>query len=217
MDEALRHGGAARTRWWASPDWRAYEATCGLRPEAGRLAVLADASWRTRVVDLRPDEATLWRGLRRSYRALIQDAESAWHLDICEAAAIDDFREMHTRVAGRTTRPLESWRLMRHWVKTGALVLVGARQRQVLRHVGFAGFERDGAWAYYGHAATEVDDVGAALIWTAMKYLKAVGVTRLELGWQGEATTTKGRGIEFFRRGFGGVDVPADEGDRAWQ
>mgnify|MGYP001561976968 FL=1 len=65
-----------------------------------------------------------------------------------------------------------------------------------------------GEWAYYFSGASIEPNVMHALQWRMIQQLKALGVETYELGWQGEATDEKGQGIEMFRRGFGGVDVP---------
>lgn len=102
---------------------------------------------------------------------------------------------------------------MAEWERTGNLVLVGAFDVADDDLLGFAAFERNGPWAYYGHEAASVRDVAHLMIWFAIRELKSIGVERLELGWQGQATDEKGKNIEFFRRGFGGVDVPATAGE----
>ena len=58
------------TDWWDSSAWHAYEALHD-GPPGRRAALLASAAWQTRVVDLSQNEAALWRGVRRSYHALI--------------------------------------------------------------------------------------------------------------------------------------------------
>ena len=69
-----------------------------------------------------------------------------------------------------------------------------------------------GAWAYYFSSATLRKNLNHALLWHAMKALKARGVRWLELGWQARAgDTDKDRGISHLKAGLGGVDIPAKE------
>jgi hypothetical protein len=188
-----------------------------------RADVLRRATWGTRVVNLRSSKDVLWRGVRRSYHALINRQKERWVIVPCTPGDMGAFRRLHVAAAGRETRPAASWGLMAEWVGCGHLVVLGARTPAWTDPpagatdgwVGFVGCERGGAWGYYGHSAAVVDDVTHALVWSAMLALKAQGVERFEVGWQGEATDDKGRAIEFFRRGFGGVDVPAAEAEHA--
>lgn len=208
--------------WWQSERWRAYEAACGIT--TGRHEELAAATWRTRVIDLSPPSTELWHGVRKGYRRNISIARGAWDFVTCGSDAMSAFLMLHFAGAGRMTRPATSWAMMGDWVDDGHMLLVGARPRpgrpdvtvQGIGWGGFAAFERDGSWAYYGHAASSVRGLGHALIWTGLVALKASGTTRLEMGWQGQAQPgdEKGQAIEFFRRGFGGHDVPAADG---WQ
>ena len=62
--------------------------------------------------------------------------------------------------------------------------------------------------AYYASGASIEDDVQHAVIWRSLLALRARGVRVAELGWQGKAETEEERGIEHFKRGFGGRDVP---------
>jgi hypothetical protein len=167
-------------------------------------------------VDLRPPVGVLWAGLRKSYRQDVEKVRATHLFGACSSLDMPRFKAMHTRQAGKQTRPDASWDLMAGWVDAGLLVLVAGWTPRGCEPEGFAAFERWGQWAYYGHAATDVPKLGHGLVWQGMLELKARGVERLELGWQGEAADGKGQGIEFFRRGFGGVDVPAREGEGQW-
>lgn len=64
--------------WWSSPDWLAYEAAGGY---PSRADVLASATWQTRVIDLSVSEAELWRGIRKSYKAIINKAQKVHRIE----------------------------------------------------------------------------------------------------------------------------------------
>lgn len=191
--------------WWASADWREYERLYGVT--LSRVDTLASATWQTRVVDLTVSDTDLWRGLRRSAKALIHKAERTCAITVRPAHDMTAFRLMHLALAGRATRPIESWDLMAEWVTEGKLVLVGAAQNGV--DLAFAAAYVVGDWSYYGHAAATTPSVGHALVWRLMTEAKRRGATVFEVGWQGQDSSAKGQGIEQFRRAFGGVDVPA--------
>jgi hypothetical protein len=199
--------------WWKTDQWRAYEAACGV--EKPRHVELAEATFQTRVVDLRPTELELWQGLRKSYRQTVRDA-AAIYSAFTEGYTVEQFRELHFEQAKRETRHRTSWDLMSKWHADGQLLLVTGARGLCGKPLAFAAFEVWDGWAYYGHAASTVPDLAHALIWKAIKALKECGVTRLEMGWQNQDTTDKGKRIEFFRRGFGGIDVPAREGEAKW-
>lgn len=200
------------TGFWSTPRWHEYEAAYGDEPGT-RAALLASGGWSTRVLDLAPEYGYLWRGVRKSYRSLIHAAERAYDIHAWigrgSSAQIRDCQAVHLADAGRTTRPQATWDVMARWADAGEAMIVGAYEREAPGDcVGFAYFVVHGQWAYYFSAATLKKDVNAALVWTAIVALKACGVRTLEIGWQGEAADEKGQAIEFFRRGFGGSDVP---------
>ena len=197
--------------WWATPQWREYERICGITPS--RVETLAAATWQTRVVDLTQSEAHLWRGVRKSAKSLIHRAERDYAITLRPAEDMERFRRMHRTLAGRDTRPLASWDLMADWVRDGSLVLIGGayHDRYLLNNqtVAYAAFYVWGEWAYYGHAAAYQPNVAHALVWAGLLEAKRRGATVFEVGWQGQDASAKGRGIEQFRRAFGGVDVSA--------
>ncbi len=200
--------------FWRSSRWLEYELAYG-DAQGTRSAQLAAAMWRTRVVDLaRPVEA-LWRDVRRSYHALIHRAERVWPMQVMTdtdvGVDLPGPRVLHAVESGRVTRPLRTWALMADWTRAESGLCVSARDDDPPYHmVGFAYFIRDGAWGYYASAATVRRDLNHAIVWRAMLELRSSGVRWLEMGWQGEAQGDKGKSIEFFRRGFGGADLPLD-------
>ena len=139
---------------------------------------------------------------------------------------------LHKADAGRQTRSDATWQLMGEWAETGHGLFVDAEDwsapplpalvaanpiivdgqpldmAKPLPMIGFVYFSRYGNWAYYHSAASLRRDINIALVWWAMLALKARGVRWCELGWRGCAISDKECGIEFFRSGFGGIDVP---------
>jgi len=218
--------------WWGTPEWHAYERAYGDVPGT-RTRVLQNGRWSTRVVDLSPEERVLWRGVRRSYHAIInrlgreyRPGAEAGPQDMCTRSIVcrPTFgagvpllwaaQRVHQIDAGRVTRPDETWELMGAWVNRGHGLLAMANdyhdQHREHSCVGYVYFDVWDGWAYYHSAATLRRDVNIGLVWWAMLALKACGVRWCELGWQGQAADAKGLQLEFFRRGFGGVDVALD-------
>lgn len=199
--------------FWDSPDWHEYEAACGDVPGT-RAATLAGATWSTRVVGLNRDRDLLWRDLRKSYRPLA----SAVCPPVYIVAYVDGdqflrhCQTIHVIEAGRQTRPAESWRLQAEWLDSqkAACVMVSRPTGNplVAEHVAFAYAVIHGEWAYYFSGASLAPNVSHGAQWHLMVQLRRMGVRLYELGWQGHASDVKGRNIEFFKTGFGGVDVP---------
>lgn len=193
--------------------WRFRSSPLAQHPDASaiRAAFLEygfrDISWRTRLVDLALTEAELWRGIRKSYHSLIHAGEKRLCLNI--ACNVDDLHGCHAAAAGRDTRPPATWEFMQRWLNEKAALLVTARDPcNADAVVGAAYWYVWKGAAYYGSAAYLVDNVAHAVIWRSLQALRGLGVRRVEMGWQGHATDEKGRHIEFFKRGFGGEDVP---------
>lgn len=204
------------TRFWYSERWHEYERAYGHVPGT-RAEILRTAAWKTRVVDLTAPKAQLWRDVRRSYHSLIhavdRDYGGVQVFDDRSVAAntlwMREFRNLHAAAAGFETRAPRTWDLMCGWLDAGQAVLAGVCHADAW--LGFSFFAVDGPWSYYFSSAEVAPNVNHALIWTAMCVLQARGVERLELGWQGHAMTEKERNIEFFKRGFGGTDIPLQE------
>jgi hypothetical protein len=204
--------------FWSTDTWHAYERLCGDTPGT-RARLLASADWQTRVVDLSVSEAELWRGVRRSYHSLIRKAERDFVLRVVDwtsesdsCSGVESAMRLHRLVAKRQTRSLSTWTSQFLWMINGQAALVVAHQKQV--EEGFVYCVIHGAWAYYHSSATHKDNLNHALLWHAMKALKARGVRWFEVGWQGEAKDAKGKAIEFFKSGWPGKDILARDAPR---
>lgn len=198
------------TTWWSSSDWQRYEALAGVT--RSREQELREATWSTRVVDLSAPVPILRANLRKSYRGLIRHADRAYRIEVCDAADMDAFRQLHAIDAGRETRPRSTWELMADWVRDGRLLLIGARETSQAQArsewLGFVGVYRWNRWSYYGHSATLRPNIAAALVWHGMLEAKTLGAQYFEVGWQNHDLSDKGKRLDFFRSGFGGTDWP---------
>lgn len=191
--------------FWDTPEWHAYEEAYGDTPGT-RARLLTSAEWRTVVVDLTLPLPELKRNLRKSYRSLVNKAGAPEAGDARDLFA--GYRALHAEQAGRQTRPDRTWEIMRDWLATGHGMLVAAG-REHLDAFGYFILWRD--WAYYASGASTQPNRQHAVIWAAMRELQARGVRWLELGWVGQATDDKGKAVEFFKTGFGGHLIPANE------
>lgn len=196
--------------FWESDQWFTYEMATKDRPGT-RAALLADADWQTRVVDLRQPVETLWRDVRRSYHSLVNKLEKDPAFSVAEVESATLFLEMcrplHLREAKRDTRPILSWLVQGDWIdaRTARCFIASWEGRSV----GFAFIAVHGRWAYYFSAASTVPNVQHVIQWRAILALKMAGVECYELGWMDRpGDHEKDRQIAFFKRGFGGFDVP---------
>lgn len=171
-----------------------------------------DIPWHTQLLDLTPPIADLWRGVRSSYHSLIHHVEKTHEIVVDHGGKLlDAFRQIHAHEAGRETRPKATWDMMADWCKTGNGLHVCAVLGGVV--VACAYFEIYKGAAYFGHAASLHKNVNHALVWRAVKELKARGVTALEMGWL-DYPGEESRSV--FKTGFGGCAVPIVAVERRW-
>lgn len=173
-------------------------------------------SWETYVLDVRDDAHLLWRGVRKSYRSLINAAIRERRIETSvDYARVDECRRLHGIVSGRDSRP-KTWELWRQWAKDGHLLmaLVSRRDDAGRTVSGYAAVFLYKTWAYYASCATEEQNTAHALQWSLITALRAFGVTHYELGWaERPGDTDKDRGISHFKAGWGGAlwTIPAEE------
>lgn len=157
---------------------------------------------RSQVIDLRLTLEDLWRGIRKSYRPLINKALKVYEF---RPGGLTDYHFLHAQANGRETRTQGTWDCMGRWMEEGLGGLVLAVKDEVMAAGAF--FITYHGSAYYHSGPKLVENVQHAVIWTAMKQLKAIGITHLELG-QLDGETEKERNIGKFKAGFGGKAVP---------
>lgn len=197
--------------WWDSEPWHAYERAYGDAPGT-RAKLLAENRWLTRVLDLTQSETDLWRGVRGSYHNIVNRLTKDPAFAIAKLhppSFLDVCHPMQLRLEGSETRPYALWLVQAEWLRC-----VVERPRGVCwaasryaTPMAFVYFILWGDWAYYGFSKQEEPNAHHAIMWNSIKTLKAAGIRWLELGWQGEARDEKGRAVEMFKRGWGGVDV----------
>jgi len=157
-----------------------------------------DISWSSRVLDLTRPLDEIWRGVSKGHAAAIH--KGLREMDIREQEDVESLHQLHVREAGRETRPLSTWYLMQQWLIQARGWLYEAIDDDC-RLAGAAYFITYKQKAYYASAAYVRDGVAHALVWTAIRQLRQLGITALELGrvdgYAGD-----------FKRGFGGEDRP---------
>ncbi len=85
-------------------------------------------------VNLFLSEEDIWRSTRKSYRSLINRGRSTFQTSVMnfesfQEETFEEFRQFHATVAGRVTRPAESWRVMRAEIHQGDAELISIRDQ----------------------------------------------------------------------------------------
>ena len=189
----------------------------GAATEAGWV----DASVTTQVVDLSLSEDQLHRRMHTGHRRNVKKAQrsltvDAHHAETASDGPFDAYRRIHEKAAGRVTRPDSTFEQMREWISEGnGLLLCAQRDGEI---VGCVYVLLSGDAAYYASGANDPaaagEPVGHILHWEAIRWLKAKGLRRYELGPEKrgmlphDPATSKDLGIARFKRGFGGVTAP---------
>jgi lipid II:glycine glycyltransferase (peptidoglycan interpeptide bridge formation enzyme) len=125
-----------------------------------------------------------------------------------------DFKADYFRIAGKATRPDESFELLDKWLNRGwATLFVAKYDGKIAGYIYILHYD---SWSYYFMGCTEPEykglNVSHFLIWEAIKALQSNGIRYLEMGDQPqnslyECPTEKEKNIAVFKRGFGGQIV----------
>lgn len=195
-----------------------------------------DCSVAVQVVDLRVDDASLRACLRRDHERNIEKARETLRVRVHSGAELtdakfDEYRLMHARAAGRVTRPLETFRMMRDWIRSGDGFIAEAVQEDG-RAVGFETFHGYKKAVYSMSACNEPGldrlPIRHLLQWESILWMRERGYEWYEVGDQQFGTlpydfpTPKQLDISLFKSGFGGAAVPSVRAERfytkaAWE
>lgn len=158
-------------------------------------------------------EEELWTSLRKSYRSLINAGRRELSIEVVDEAApnrqrFEAYRSLHRDVAGRVTRPADSWNIMFELLTKGRAQLVLANLRE--RTVAATYLIRFGSLAIYASGAYARDlgkfPVSHWPVYASMLAAKRSGVERLVVGSialeYDSHTTPKERSIGVFKTGF---------------
>ena len=215
-----------KSAWfWKTEQWREYQAIYhrGQIPSEYKTSPLdpngEDFNWDierrdysmrinlTRVIDLTVPMEVLWKGVRDSYRALINKGIRTYDVEIQDD--MEGFRALHAEANHGQPRPTRTYEIQGDWLKTRNGVLVMAERLVPRKFVAGAYWiiYQHGAYYASGPSIPEYKDLQKAVIWKSLELLKAMGVTKVDMG-QIDGETEKEMNIGKFKRGFGGVDVP---------
>jgi len=180
-------------------------------------------TYHSRVVDLTPSVDDLLKGLRKSYRYLINSdvPYSGVAVGLFPGKWSEQSDDLFARYQAahqdklQPERQLQTYDHQRNWLREGKAVLIASRLGSEQSNNGHPlPIFQPNAFQYfilYKHKAYYASGVGDSLIrpmWQAMTILKDIGIQELEIGWTDYGTTEKEKNIEFFKKGFGGEDRP---------
>ncbi|HUN52567.1 MAG TPA: hypothetical protein VMU42_15690 [Candidatus Sulfotelmatobacter sp.] len=184
-------------------------------PALGRAAAGFGATAETRLTgtcDLHLDEAAIRRHLRKSYHSLVNWGRRNLRLVYVNQAnpapdLYGSYRDFHARVAGRVTRPPESWEAMYRWIVAGGGELALAYLDDgalVAATVSVDGSEI----TYYASGVYDRERFDRPLahwpLFDAIQRSRARGLCQFDLGDLPEKGTAgdKEFNIGYFKRGF---------------
>lgn len=186
-----------------------------------------DTSIHAQLIDLKLEDEELLAGMRKSARQELRKGLDRIAVEVIDSqtrdlSRFDIYPDLHRKAAGRITRPLETFAVMRGWIKSGHGILLLAAADGADVGAVYVNLFRDGA--YYRSAAVDPDfdhlPVGHTLLWHAVEQLRARELRWFDLGWQQfgmelHATPSKKEvSIAWFKRGLGGATVPLWQGER---
>ena len=204
----------ARIKW---PFLRSLQSASLAEPNPLLRFGFFDLSCMTQLVDLRPDDAVLWSGVRKGHlsdikRAMTRCTATVWDQRSITTAKFREYQALHAKDAGRVTRSQASFDMMEDWVRRGIAVLAEvSNQGQAIAFALVMAYKNG---AYYGSGCQDPDHVrlGAShlLQWEIISWLKRAGFLGYDVGMQQfgpqwfEVPTEKDVSIAAFKRGFGG-------------
>ena len=169
----------------------------------------------TCIIDLSLPLATLSANVRKSYKSLINWGKNNLSLRLLNSKNIepkdmDNFRQLHIKVAGRETRSKLTWDLTYEMIKADCAFMIDGWIDGKLVTASCYNFNQ--IHCYYGISASLHEHFDKPLLhasmWMAIEYAKNKGIHYFETGSQSFSGTTsatkKEIDISTFKRGFGG-------------
>jgi hypothetical protein len=162
----------------------------------------------TRIVDLSISEDVRWKDVRKSYKQLIRQGgmhlRKEWFSSSYECMQI--YRDLHRARYGHV-RTEDTYRLQSCLADEGIarpFIYVDDADQHVAAVLWY--IYKD--VAYYASGVFMEENLAHYAVWDSMNELGKSRILYAELGWSGRAIDEKGQNVEFFKRGFGGYDVP---------
>ena len=172
----------------------------------------------TQIIDLSLNEDQLRKGIRKSYKSLINWGKKNLKLQLLQAdnitqGHIDAFRQLHIEVAERETRSKDTWDIQLEMVQNNEAFILFGKLENKLVSAGL--FMYNSNTCYYGVSASKRElfekPLFHYLMWQAILHSKKIGCRYFEAGMQlianaeNSTISSKESGISKFKKGFGGA------------
>ena len=186
-------------------------------PEVAPLALKYGCSIRSKMssyIDLTLSEEVIRKGLRSSYKSLINKGQRELQTRIdygCGSAPtlMKEAQKFHFKVSGRQTRSDRTWEIQHELIVDKKAFHIASSVEGVLSASSYV--FTDGNEAYYGSGVYDRDLMreGRPLshwnVYKAIMYAKELGIKKFILGEVGpDFADQKNEDIAMFKRGFGG-------------
>ena len=137
-------------------------------------------------VDLKPSVEDLWRGIRKSYKSLINKGERKFSIESDFSNDIwTKCKRFHFEISGRITRNDKTWEIQKQMILEKRARLFFIIQEKKL--LGFAFFTESTCFANYGVGVYDRDkfnsiSISHVIIWHAIKFYKSRNFKKIYLG-----------------------------------
>ncbi len=174
------------------------------------------------IVDLNLNEDQLWKQIRHSSKAIINKGLKLFDFKVFDSSNFQDelgetHRKMHHSLAGKVTRPIESFKKMSDWVKKGCAIFIQqSYKKQVaqLIYVAIGGKSAAGASVVENLNLKSPIPMTHSLNFFIYKEVKKRGVEYYDVGLTSYRSSLfnhlskKEIDINHFKRGFGERNSP---------
>lgn len=191
-----------------------------------------DASINTRVIDLRNTLEEIKRNIRKSYVSLINKGLKKYNFKVmnfenAEFKLFKNYIDIHQKAAGFSTRSIETFNTQFEAIKKNFATLIFTFLDKKIIQINY--FNHVNGYVFYSSNANnkDFDKLEAysnhSSIYFAIQYFKKIKYNYFDIGFQRfsnqilENTVKKLIDISFFKRGFGGKNIPVFRGIKYYQ
>jgi len=159
----------------------------------------------TQIIDLQQPVDVLWRGVRKSYKSLINKKPVISNMD-----RIEPLRDLHRKCHKRKGRSDATWFVQQKmiWAKEAFCMtqveFPDLKRPDLIETVAGGLFYYNQHICYYGVGCSLKGTNSHALLWRAIIHARDLGIERFDMGQQHHEGDPKLVNISKFKRGFGG-------------
>ena len=162
-------------------------------------------------INLKPNTKEIWSSLRKSYKALINRANSKLKFNVLENSLhVKSLKNLHIKVSGKITRNDQTWSIQKKMIDDSqAIIFEISYEKQTL---GMSFFTYDTTTAYYDvgvydRELTKKHFTTHFMLWNAITYFKKNGISKIYLDKMNYSKDSKINDIVNFKLGFSNEKV----------